>query len=374
MEVRTRLGELRSRRGLGAAELAAQIGVSRQTVYAIEAGTYVPNTAVSLKLARVLDVQVEELFQLQEEEEAAEELLDATILGDTDAIQPNQPVRLCDVGGRVIGLVQEASDWELAPADGILLEGVLSGELNPVRRVRALSGQWRKFGRILLAGCDPSVSMLVQSLAAQGVELLVAHRNSSQSLDLLQKGLVHVAGTHLVDRVTEEADWKVITERFGRSGVAIFSYAEWDEGFIIAPGNPKNLNGVADLCRRGVRFTNREAGSGCRRLLDELLNKEGIAPEQVQGYDRVTVGHLLAARMVRKGEVDCCISTRSVARALGLEFVPLSRKPYHLVVRKQQLKTPGVQTLIETLGRATFRRETAACTGYEMKTSGDRLL
>ena len=42
------------------------VGISRQTIYAMEAASYVPNTAVALKLARALEVGVEDLFALPE--------------------------------------------------------------------------------------------------------------------------------------------------------------------------------------------------------------------------------------------------------------------------------------------------------------------
>src|SRR5580698_6934082 len=59
-----RLGGIRKSRGVAAADLAAQAGVTRQAIYAIEAGTYIPNTVVALRLARALETSVEELFAL----------------------------------------------------------------------------------------------------------------------------------------------------------------------------------------------------------------------------------------------------------------------------------------------------------------------
>jgi putative molybdopterin biosynthesis protein len=143
---------------------------------------------------------------------------------------------------------------------------------------------------------------------------------------------------------------------------------------VTAHGNPKKIAGISDLARDNVRIANREMGAGCRRLLDDMLRQQNIATSKVKGYDRVVAGHLPAARLVRSGEVDCCISTQAVARALSLDFIPLAQKPYHLVVRRTHLNLPPIQTLLETLGRASFRREVEACTGYSMRTAGDRLV
>jgi molybdate-binding protein/DNA-binding XRE family transcriptional regulator len=374
MDVRTNLAELRARRGLGVSELAAKVGVSRQTVYAIEAGTYVPNTLISLKLARALDATVEEIFQIEPEDQAPDEIAEATLLGDTGAMVPGQLLQLCSVNGRLVAVVPEPGSRGLPPADAALLEPVHGGKRNISAKVQILGDKWKKSNRILIAGCDPSVSILAHALQAQGCELVIDYENSSQALQLLHDGLAHIAGTHLVDKATSKTDLLPITKLFGRNSVAVISYAMWDEGLVTAQGNPKQISGIDDLARKDVQFTNREPGAGCRRLLDEMLQKAGIATSQVNGYERVTAGHLPAVRLVQSGEVDCCISTYAEARALGLGFIPLAKKPYHLVIRRTQLNLPPIQTLIETLGLASFRREVEACTGYSMKTAGDRLV
>lgn len=374
MDVQTKLAELRSKRGIGAAQLASRVGVSRQTVYAIEAGTYLPNTSVSLRLARALDTTVEQIFQLEPEDRVPDEVAEASLLGDSESMAPGQLLRLCTVNGHLVAVQPEPDSWGLPPADAILLEVVRSGKRSASAKIRILGDRWKKPTRILIAGCDPSVSILARSVQEQGCELVVAYKNSSQALELLREGLAHIAGTHLVDRATGKTDLVPITKLFGRNSVAVFSYAFWDEGLVTAKGNPKRVSAIADLARKDVRFTNREPGAGCRRLLDDLLRKAGIAASQVKGYERVTEGHLPAARLVKSGQLDCCISTNAVARALGLDFIPLANKPYHLVIRRTQLTFPPIQMLLETLELASFRREVEACTGYTMRTAGDRLV
>ncbi len=49
-------------------QLSEAIGVSRQTINAIESGRFVPSTVLALKMARLFKKPVEELFQLEEEE------------------------------------------------------------------------------------------------------------------------------------------------------------------------------------------------------------------------------------------------------------------------------------------------------------------
>jgi putative transcriptional regulator len=62
-----RIREVREERGWTQAELAARIGVSRKTVNTIENRVFTPSTLIALKLARVLELPVEELFSISSE-------------------------------------------------------------------------------------------------------------------------------------------------------------------------------------------------------------------------------------------------------------------------------------------------------------------
>ena len=57
----------------------------------------------------------------------------------------------------------------------------------------------------------------------------------------------------------------------------------------------------------------------------------------------------------------------------GLDFIPLLSERYDLVVRNTDLNSPGVQALLDTLGRAAFRRELEGLGGYDTLGAGDRV-
>src|SRR5580700_6581117 len=102
-EIETNLAPLRRKRGLSAIALAATAGISRQTIYAIEAGTYVPNTAVALRLARALETTVEDLFALPDRATPPELRSErAVLLPGSGAVQPGHAVQLCRVEDRLL--------------------------------------------------------------------------------------------------------------------------------------------------------------------------------------------------------------------------------------------------------------------------------
>jgi putative molybdopterin biosynthesis protein len=370
MTVQTNLAQFRLKRGLSAIKLAKQIGVSRQTIYAMETGAYVPNTLLALKLAQVLDAKVEDLFRLESAESPVHtETVD--LLPAENEAQPGLPVQLCQVAEKLVAVLPAPTAWSLPPADAVLIE---AGKRPGKGRVQLFQEEKQFQMRLLIAGCDPGISVLLRHLQREGVEAVVAYRNSSQSLDLLKQSLVHVAGSHLKDAATGQSNLPAVRKHFPKGSVAVISYAIWEEGIVVTRGNPKNIKSIADLARKDVKIINREPGSGSRLMLDSRLNETGIPSKAVRGYQEIAIGHLPAAWQVKNGGADCCMATKTAACVFGLDFIPLASERYDLVIRKQNLSLPGVQILLDTLGRTAFRRELEGLGGYDTRIAGDRLV
>jgi len=354
-EVENNLGRLRQKHGLSAIQLASIVDVSRQTIYAMESGSYVPNTVVALKLARALGTTVEDIFALPSERSEREIRSEAAeLIPGGDSPQPGQPVQLCRVDDRLMANVPSPIPWFLPAADAVV------GDKKIVRKraeVQIFQSEMNLGNRILLAGCDPGISVLARHVLGSGVELVLVQRNSSQAVSLLNQGAIHIAGTHL----------KVGTKI---RDAAVVSFAVWEEGIVVAYGNPKNIRGVEDFARKDVLIVNREQGAGCRALLDKSLERLGMAPSKVRGYGSAAPGHLAAAWQVQSGAADCCIATRAAARAFGLGFIPLVSEHYDLVIHKRHLDLPAMQHLLDVLSRTAFRRDLEGLGGYDARGAG----
>lgn len=364
--------DYRQRRGMGVSELAMRVGVTRQTIYSIEAGNYVPNTVVALRMGQTLGVSVEELFPLDDDVTPftyPEE--NALLLPSSQPPYEGQPVQLCQVGRNLIAASPEASGWSLPPADGVLV-GVSDKRKKDMVRVRPFCDTKDLGKRILVAGCDPGISVLARHLQRAGIELIVVNRNSTKALELLKAGLVHVAGCHLRDPDTGESNLPVVHRYFDKRTVAVVGFCIWEEGIAVARGNPKHIEGFADFARPDVTIVNREDGAGCRMMLDHGLTEAGVSAKKVKGYDQIAQGHLPVAWHVQNGKADCGIVTRAAAKVFGLDFIPLLQERYDLVMRKSHLSMPEFQELLEILGRASFRRELEGLGGYDTRTAGNR--
>ena len=228
--------------------------------------------------------------------------------------------------------------------------------------------------RLLIAGCDPGISVLARHIQSTGVELILAQSNSTQSLALLKSGSVHVAGTHLRDEASGESNIPEIGRKFAKNSVALFSFAVWEEGIVTAADNPKCISGIEDLARPDVRMVNREKGAGSRILLDARLKQLKISGSKVAGYGDLASGHMEAAWRVKTGVADCCIATRAAAAAFGLGFLPLESERYDFAIGRQSLELPAIRVLLDTLNDARFRREMESTGGYDVRATGQRMM
>lgn len=350
-KIRTKLGAIRKNHGIRVADLAAKVGVSRQTIHAIEAGNYLPNTEVTLKLARELRVAVEDLFSLPDERVEKPDVVTAEYLGQGTG-QKGQAVRMGRVGGTWVSVPVDSRPYHLPEADAVVgsMGSGSPGARSRGSRIHLFSRQDAIGEKIVLAGCDPATNLLARMVETQsGVGVLHAPASSRLALDWLKAGKVHIAGSHLEDPGSAEFNLPFIRRRFRNRDMAVITFARWEEGFVVAPGNPREIRNVGDLGRRDVSLMNREQGSGSRGLLDGLIGKAGLAAASVRGYDDVAFGHLSAAHAVVTGQADCCVATRSAARAFDLDFVPLRSERYDFVLERNTLALPAVKVFFDVL-------------------------
>jgi len=393
-KTRNALKRVRHERRLGQGELASQAGISRQALSEIEAGRSCPSTAVALQLSKALRCTVEDLFSLEEDSGT----LRARWVGPRDPLPHSHQnsrrntadqqmhagagswrVALGLVGGRWVAhsLVAEhpaslciAADGLVRPAKRIQRAGERRDDstvtVAPLRDRGALREN------ILAIGCDPALGLLSAWLGERHPESRVIwlHAPSMAALGILAQGGAHVAGAHLLDEKSRDFNVPFVRSFFPHRPMVVINVARWEEGFVVHSGNPLRIRTIQDVARAKVRFINREAGSGARRLFDRLLAETRTAPTRVDGYQRVAAGHLAVAQAVAMGLVDVGIATRASSLAQGLDFIPLAEERSDLVIPQELIGDSRVARMIDALGSRAFRRELASLGGYQVSESG----
>ena len=355
----------RERLGLSQGQLAARVRTSRQTLGAIEGGRTVPNTALALRLAAAMGGRVEDLFHLSGSEPQVTAHLVGSSLPRTSLLR----VSLSMVRGRVVAVPLTGSLASIAALPGA--DGVVTRARGNTVRVRLLTSAERLADTVVVSGCDPALPVIAAHLhhAHPRYSLAWLPAGSLQALQWLREGAAHIAGLHIRDRTGQE-NVPVARRVLGGAHAVVLGFATWEQGLIVASGNPRGIHGIADLARPDLTFLNRERGSGARALLDAELARAGIAPSRIQGYTREAASHLAVAQAVALGLVDCSIGIRAAARAYGMGFLPLQRERYDLVLSKALLDHPPVQAFLETARSPAVRNDLEALGDYDTSQLG----
>lgn len=300
----------------------------------------------------------------------------ASAIGSDDWVR----VRLGRVDGDVVAtpLPRGAGVLtSLVRADGLLVvpsgvEGHHAGEQVRVELLRGLG----EIGRTIVAigSHDLVLDVAASQLRAADPLVTLASSNvgSLGGLVALRDGLCHVAGSHLLDPATGEYTLPYV-DRILADDIAVVRLVHRDQGLIVAPGNPLGLRGVDDLVRPGLRYVNRQRGAGTRALLDHELARRGIDPAGVAGYSREEHTHLAVAAAVSAGRADTGMGILAAARAFGLDFVPVAREPYDLVLRAHTLDDDLLAPLWALLQQDAFREHVEALGGYSCGETGRRI-
>lgn len=359
----------RERVGFSQGDLAAKAGTSRQTLSTIEAGRTVPGTALALRLAAALGCRVEELFRLP----GAEPRVTARLVGSISDDPASSRVRLSIVRGRTVAVPLTGS---LAAVAGFPeADGVVCGGRGRAVQVRLLTSSARLAETVVVAGCDPALPVVAAHVhrSHPHVGLAWLPAGSLQALRWLREGAAHVAGLHLRDLRTGQENVPLVRRVLAGRRMVIVGFATWEEGLILAPGNPRGIHEVSDLARAEVTMINREKGSGARALLDAKLATGGLSPSKIRGYDREAFSHLAVAQAVALGFVDAGVGVRAAARAFGLSFLPLQRERYDLVIPAALMNFPSVQAFLGAARAESLRHDLEAIGDYDTSRLGDTL-
>ncbi|MEZ4224824.1 MAG: substrate-binding domain-containing protein [Polyangiaceae bacterium] len=354
------VAEVRRSRGISQAALAAQVGISRQALGAVEAGRATPGVDVALRLAGALDCSVEALFG----EPPRADTLDAEWVGTGS----DPRVALARLAERWV--CYPLTDTVATAADALVeRRHERNARVLPLRSTRDAADS------LVVMGCAGAFGTLAERVNSRsdGGRLLWVSASSTRALEALAAQQTHVAGVHLQDGKSGSqnvADVARITA--GTRGISVVTLGSWRLGLVTARDNPRALRGLRDLAQRGLRIATREVGSGARRSLDRELRRAGLLRKVQANVVLCARSHAQVATAVELGAVDVGIATEDAARVHGLGFVPLETERYDLAFPTELQHDLRLQRMIDMLTAAPMRRELSAL-GYDLRDAGTRV-
>lgn len=362
-EAGARLRLRRLSHGLSQEQLAQASRVSRQAIAGMESGRWAPSLRVALAIARALDASVEDLFGTGADLPIVEAV----------SVEPDPPslpwrATLASVAGTTVAFPltgHAATDIGFRPASAVVEDaGTATGPARPpvasARQISLLTPT------VVIAGCDPALPLLSVPLSHLDppLELLWWPCGSDSALELLGRGLVHVAGVHHPEGGPHAP------APGGDADAMAVGFATWREGLMVRPELAHAVRGLEDVARLGARLVNRDRGSEARRLLDDERRRLGIDTGSLKGYATEVPGHLPVASAVASGLGDVGVGCEPAALIYALGFVALATERCELVMRRRDLEGPEAKGVLQALQSGWLRSQLAALPGYDVTPCG----
>ncbi len=290
-------------------------------------------------------------------------------------------VRVGAVGGRLMASPLSRGSGVVSSfmkADGILevpqgLEGYEAGEevtlrlLSPMEKLRNTL--------VVIGSHDPLLDELADMLHLGDPRLYMSssHVGSMGGIMAIRRGEAHMAGCHLLDTADGTYNRSFIRKYFPKGDVKLVSCVGRQQGLMVARGNPLNICSFADISRQGIRYVNRQKGSGTRILTDYLCSREKVEPSDVYGYTREELTHTSVAAQIACGSADVGMGIYSAAKLYDLDFIPICIEEYDLIIPDHAWDSPMVQQLLTILRSDAFREKILSMGGYTVDHPGQVL-
>lgn len=221
----------------------------------------------------------------------------------------------------------------------------------------------------IICGQDMILDILCRFLEEENPnkKILRSYKGSYNGLYALYNDQVSVATCHLWHEETNTYNEVYVKGLLPGIPFKIIPLVKRTVGFYVKKGNPKNIYGWEDLKRDDIKFINREKGSGIRVLLDEKINLLNIKTKDINGYNSIATSHVSVATSVARNDYDFGIGNEKCVKQInGLDFIPLQKENYDMVVKKMDLEKPIVQNMLSIINSEKFREEIISLGDYEL--------
>lgn len=288
-------------------------------------------------------------------------------------------VRMGYVGGKLMASPLNRGSGVVSSfmkADGLLTvpQGVEGYEAGAQVPVRLLSREEKLKNTLVVIGShDPLLDELanLMHLENNNVYMSSAHVGSMGGIMAVRRGEAHAAGCHLLDTESGEYNRAFIKKYFPNGGVKLLRCVGRQQGLMLQKGNPLGIEKFADIARPGLRYVNRQKGSGTRILTDYLCKKEGLNPDDIYGYEREELTHTSVAAQLASGSADAGMGIYSAAKLYELDFLPVCIEEYDLLIPDHAWDSPMLRQMIATLQSPVFREKILSMGGYTLDNPGE---
>jgi molybdate transport repressor ModE-like protein len=215
-----------------------------------------------------------------------------------------------------------------------------------------------------------AVAALVSALVDARAPVDIKYRESVEAVRALVRGECELAGFHLPRGAFRAQCAQIYRPWLDDTRHVLIHLTRRKQGLFVASGNPKRVEGLADLARDDIRFVNRQPGSGTRMLLELALRDIGIDPARINGYASAELTHSAIAAFVASGMADLGFGVEPAAHHFGLDFIPIVDEDYYLACERARLADAPLADALALLRDARYRERVERLDGYDPTSCG----
>ncbi len=213
-------------------------------------------------------------------------------------------------------------------------------------------------------------ALLLQMIEAH-LPIELSYRNSTDAVSALARRECDLAGFHVPLGQYQAPAFAMYSRWLDNDTHRLIQLAIRTQGLFVAPGNPHNILSLKDLAKPGIRFVNRQAGSGTRKLLELMLQDEGISSHNISGFESAEFTHSAVAAYIASGMADVGFGVETAARRFNLEFIPMVRERYFFALPVSSLNEPLIQSVLAIIRTPSFHTTINELAGYEASGTGE---
>jgi len=226
--------------------------------------------------------------------------------------------------------------------------------------------------QVVISGQDVVLDMLSKYIEKHtNFTPLRSYHGSLNSLISMYQGDGDVVSVHLYDGGTGQYNLPYVKRVLVNHPFILMNLVCRTAGIYVQQGNPLNIQEWRDLDRSQVTIVNREKGSGSRVLLDEQLRRNEIPTDSLKGYDEERTSHYSIASAVASGEADVGVGIENVAKMVNVDFIPLIKEQYDLVVLKKKENSQLLNSVKEAVRSEEFQAQLNQLKGYDLRLTGE---
>jgi excisionase family DNA binding protein len=214
---------------------------------------------------------------------------------------------------------------------------------------------------------DPLLEWAVKE---SGCGLALLPGGSLDGLRRIAGGEALAAGLHLFDAESGTFNLTALGGTFPAPGCVLIAWARRTQGLVLPAGNPRGIRALRNLADKAVPLIRRQPEAGSYLLLAHLLEREGLALDDLATIEETARGETDVGLAILEGRAEAGFAVEAVAHALKLDFLPLMEEAYDLILHRRDYFEKPMQTLLAFARTDAFHDRAQRMGGYDVSDVG----